>query len=215
MRVVVFGGTGGSGSAVAEALLSRGATVVLFLRATSKVPATLEGRVEQYRGTATDVLSVSGSLNDASAAVICVGNASLLKRETMRYEVTRAVATAASDSCVRVVVLSALGARSSDVQLPWWIRGVAMFLLQQPMKDHDDQEAVLEELITDSSRRLVVRPVMLTNGELIGAQFASTREVTPSHSISRKDVAHFIADQLFDGTPSWWGSCVAVSQPAS
>jgi len=215
MKVVIFGGTGGTGSAVAEELLSRGATVVLFLRATSKVPASLAGRVDEYRGIVTDVDSVKAALVDSTAAVICVGNSSLIKRETMRCDVTRVVATAASTLSVRVVVVSALGARGSDVQLPWWIRHFAMFLLQQPMKDHDDQENVLEELITDDPRRLVVRPVQLTDGDLIGSHFASAEQVVPSSTISRKDVARFIGDQLFDSTPSWWGKCVAVSQSAS
>lgn len=207
MRVVVFGGTGRSGAAVAESLLRHSAVVVLHLRETSVVPNALVGRVEERRNT-----SVKESLQGADAAVICVGNSALIKRETLRYDVTKAVVDAADDN-LRVVVVSALGARGSGHQLPIWIRHFALMLLTQPLKDHDDQENLIEQRIPQV-RRLVVRPVQLNDGLATGNFHVCVEGVTPSATVSRGDVADFIVDQIFDGSSSgqnWWGSFVAIS----
>lgn len=217
MHVVLFGGTGRTGYATAEALLERDALVTLFLRESSEVPESLKGRVQEFRGSATDAESVGAVLADANAAVVCVGNDALLQRETIRTDVTRAVCEAARDTAVRVIVLSALGARGSGEQLPLYIRHFALFLLQQPLHDHDEQEAVVEEILPPE-RFMVLRPVMLTNGPQRGSYFASDTGVTPSMFISRKDVGHFIGAQLcppveYGGEThkSYFGKFVALS----
>ncbi len=207
MRVVIFGGTGRSGAAVAESLTAHGAEVVLHLRPTSIVPESLFGRVEERRNT-----TVKESLQGADAAVICVGNSALIKRETLRADVTKSVIDAADDN-LRIVVVSALGARGSGFQLPFWIRHFALLLLTQPLKDHDNQENMIEQRIPQP-RRLVVRPVQLNDGPATGRYHVCVECVTPSATVSRADVADFIADQLFDGVESgqnWWGSFVAIS----
>lgn len=215
MHAVIFGGTGRSGSAVAEALLERDAVVTLFLRESSKVAANLSGKVQEFRGSITDDDAVRAALVDADAAVICVGNSSLIKRETLRADVTRAVCKAVKETSVLVVVVSVLGARGSATQLQWWIRPVASFGLQQPIKDHNDQEDVLEAEIP-LERRLVVRPVALTDGPLTADYFVSATDVCPAVSISRKDLAHFIAAQLCPPTDneqhvSYFGQFVGIS----
>lgn len=205
MRVVIFGGTGRSGAAIASSLLGRGAIVVLHLRSSSVVPESLRGHVVECRNTIVE------SLEGADAAVICVGNSSLLKRETMRADITRKVVDAANNT-LRIVVVSALGARGSGVQLPLWIRHFALLVLHQPLQDHNDQEDIIENVPME--RRLVVRPVQLNEGPSTGNIHVCVEGVTPSASVSRNDMANFIVDQLFDGVATgqnWWGSFVALS----
>lgn len=221
MRVLIFGGTGRTGAAAAASLLQRGAEVAVYCRPTSILPSELSGRVTRHAGSCSDESAIQAALSGVDAVVISVGNSKLVRGETVRGDVTRSVAAAVAATRrddLRVVVVSVLGARGSGDQVPWYARALVKVVLARPIADHNEQEAVLCEMLPPA-QRLIVRPVGLNDGPFTGKYRTSTRGVVRSWRVSRRDVGDFVAGQIFaqraaggGETEDYFGHCVAITE---
>ncbi|MBC7661159.1 MAG: SDR family oxidoreductase [Chitinophagaceae bacterium] len=91
--------------------------------------------------------------------------------------------------------LSAAGVSESAAEMPFFLTKIAVPLfLKQPFLDHENSEILLKR---SSLEWLIVRPVMLTNGQVTKTyKIGETFPVGGSMKISRASVAAYIVKSL-------------------
>lgn len=202
VKIVVVGGSQGTGRALAEAAVSAGHEVTVLSRSGNGPVGTTV-----VTGTATDPAVAREAVAGADAVVVTVGGAKGSPRA--RTQVTASVVQAMKQTGVRrLVVQTSLGAGGSARQLPVPLRQLTPLVLKQPLADHDAQEAVVRASGLDWT---IVRPAGLTNKPAT-RRWKALRddELGVLHgSIPRGDVAAFMLQVL--ETPSTIGAHIAIS----
>lgn len=193
MRIVLIGGSGGTGAQLAQLAREAGHDVVVVSR--------------KVQGSATDPDVASAVVDGADAVVITVGAAKGVTNH--RTAVTVSVIRAMQDAGVRrLVVQSSLGADGSASQLPGFFGLLTKLLLAGPLKDHDQQEAAVRASGLDWT---IVRPTGLTDKPPTGSwrALAMGDAGKLGGTITRADLAAWILQALEDDTTI--GRAVGIS----
>jgi uncharacterized protein YbjT (DUF2867 family) len=199
MRILVIGATGGSGRAVATALLERGHDVTALARRATALDS--RPRLERVDGDATDPAVLDGVVPGHDAIVVTLGISEPALRVRMRgaqgttddvrSRGTAAIVAAARRAGIRrLVVQSSYGVGATRSQLGLLDRMLLTTMIGPQLFDTEIQEGVLRGSGLDWT---IVQPVYLTDATSEEG-FASLDGSTRGRKVSRRAVAHVHAD---------------------
>lgn len=196
MRILVIGGTRGTGREVVKQALERGHHVVALARKPSNVKIQ-DARLRVAQGDVMKPESLDAAMADVDAVVCALGHKRWLGPSKILSEGTRNVVRAMEKHGVkRLVVETALGVGDSAGRLGiYYTLFTIPFILPFYWYDKGRQERVVRESSLDW---VIARPAQLTNGRKRGAYKHGPRvgNYIWSASISRADVADFMLNQL-------------------
>ncbi|MGC9269389.1 NAD(P)-dependent oxidoreductase [Acidiphilium sp.] len=204
MSTIIFGASGGTGTAILHGLRARGEYVTAFLRTMTGVPVR-EG-VTIAVGDATNRADVAAAMPGHDRVVISLGNsqnpfAMLLgaKRTTPRdicETGTRHIIEAMQENSItRVVCVTAFGVGATRAQAPLMFKIFYSLVLREHMADKERQEARLRASGLDWT---LIQPVGLVDQPVVGTCFVSATGVLRKQTVSRTDLADAIIATLDD-----------------
>lgn len=216
MNILIVGSTGASGRAVLSELLERGHQVTAFARTPSAITDTHE-RLRVVRGDVTNENDVARAVAGHDAVVVTLGiteNPLLVRLRgasrtltNVRSEGTANIVHAMQAAGVgRLVVLSSYGVGETRGKLPLKWRMIFSLLLKPQIADTEQQEAIVR---ASNLQWSLVQPVGLTDDDQPEVRFVSTEGDLGKMAVSRKTVAHHIADTL--ETDTYTNRSVAIS----
>lgn len=185
MKILVVGGTRGTGMRVAEEAARRGHAVTVTARhAPSPAPPWPVKVVD-----ATDEPALRLALSGQEGVVCAVGGGRKLGPQRLREQATECLVRAMqSEGLQRLVVVSSLGAGDSVGSVPFLVRTI----LRNPMKDHTAQEKVVRQSHLEWT---VVRPGRLTDGPEAGFRIGEDGKLQNA-KVSRRELGRLIVDLL-------------------
>jgi uncharacterized protein YbjT (DUF2867 family) len=209
LKVVVFGATGKAGHAITLTLLAAGHQVTAFARDPAKLPAhkglsVIKGYALNAADTAAAVAgqdAVVVSLGDSLNPVVLNMGAKLgVKRNTppniCEVGTANVIAAMAAASVARLVCITSYGVSDTRDKLSLafrlWFR---VLQLREQLADKGRQEKLVKASDLDWT---LIQPVGLTDGAATGRWLASTSGNRRKRTVSRVDLADFIA-QVIDG----------------
>lgn len=193
MKILVFGATGTTGSAVVKRALELGHTVTAFVRNPAKM-TTQHPRLRVFQGDVMDPAAVEQVVQGHDAVISSLG-AGL--KGSVRSEGTRNIIRAMEQTGVRrFVSQSTLGVGDSRRNLNFYWRYVMFgMLLRRAFADHVLQERYVQQSDLDW---VIVRPGALKEGDRTGhyRHGFSPAAKNLTLEISTADVADFMLQQL-------------------
>ncbi len=209
MRILVVGGSKGTGGLAAEAALARGHEVTVFARHPEQL--RLESpRLHRSAGSFFEAAAVQAAVSGHEAVIVTASASSLRGfREQPDYfsRGTALIIAAMKASGVRrLVVLSAFGVGESRRGVGFLAdKLVLSFLLRLPFEDHERQERLVRESGLDW---VIARPTRLTDGPARGRFVKTAAAEKVPGAISRADVAAFLVEAC--ETEAWVGKAVQL-----
>jgi uncharacterized protein YbjT (DUF2867 family) len=195
MKILVVGGSQGTGALVVENALARGHEVTVFSRNPSKL-VLQHPKLKRLAGDFHQKASVDEAVVGHDAVVITASATSLKAfKQNPNYfsQGTGLVIEAMKTHGVkRLSVLSALGVGDSRVLSNFLVRTLMIgFLLRLPFEDHERQE---KQVMASGLDWTIVRPGRLTNGPATKKYVKTAALEKVPMSISRADVADFLVE---------------------
>jgi putative NADH-flavin reductase len=198
MKLLVLGGTSGTGRHVVTQALDKGHQVTVVARDRTKAGVEHE-RLRIVDGDVRNIRALGEVMAGQHAVVSTIGRGKSFKSENLIAEsVPGILAAMQSHDIKRLLFTSAIGVGETfrDASLPMKI--FARTLLRGIYAD----KFIGDELIRKSGLDwTIVQPVGLTDGPLTkGYRVGEHLPLSGLASISRADAAHFIVDRLDDRT---------------
>ena len=199
MKLVVFGGSGGTGQEIIGQALDQGYEVTAFVRDPEKL-ALKDSKLHVIAG---DVLKDQSTIAAAIAgrdAIICaLGAGNSLKSASLIAGSLAAIVPAAEKHGVRrLILISAFGVGDSFRNAHLVPRLMYRLLLGDIYRDKKAGEDIVRACGLDWT---IIHPVMLTTGPRTATYRSGERlDLRGIPKISRADVAHFALAQLADNT---------------
>ena len=220
MKVLVVGATGGSGRAAIDELLRRGHDVTAFARRVERLDEYGD-RVRTIRGDATDPDAVDRVVRGQDSVIITLGISENAVRVRLRGSAgtpmdirsrgTRTVIESMRRNGVRrLVVQTSYGVGPTLHRIGWVQRLVFLLLLRPQIADTERQDS---EVRSSGLDWVIAQPVNLTDDELPGLPFASTRGDTDGTKVARARVGRFLVAAAEEDT--YLGQTVSLSGPAA
>ena len=194
-KILVLGATGGTGRLIVSQAVARGYDVTVLVRSAEKA-RDLKG-AKLIVGDARDETALRQALKGRDAVISSLGTpASPFREVTLLSTATRALVSAMKDEGVsRLVCITGMGAGDS-VGHGGFVFDHLIFplLLRKVYADKDRQEEIVRGSGLDW---VLVRPSVL-NDKPSRDTIRALTDLSDVHggSISRKDVATFVLDQL-------------------
>ena len=198
MKVLVIGGTRGTGREVLVAAHAAGHELTLLARNAERISLPVTG-VRVVVGDAGDADDIERAVAGQHAVVWTVGIAPTRKPVDLFSRSTRFLLAAMHTHGVRrLLCVTGVGAGDSRGHGGFlYDRVLLPLFLQSIYDDKDRQEALLRASDLDWT---IVRPGTLTNGPATGLARALTNiDGVTARKVSRADVAAFIAEHLETG----------------
>lgn len=196
-KIIVFGGTGKTGTQIIECLQSAKLDFLLFIREQS-VAKLAENGYSIIQGDVLNQEDLNTAFNDHDFTDIIISLGSqALKNTGIRANGTRNVIQAlqSNNKTATIHVVSALGVGESINQLKWYNKFFANVLLKNVMLDHHAQEAIVRE---SKLQYHIIRPVGLKDGPPLGKVHVQSEGYLPKDTIKRADVAKYLVDSILD-----------------
>ena len=205
MKVLILGGSGRLGMWLLRSALRGGHAVHAIVRDTSRITIKDE-RLVLFPGNPTDKNVLLDALGDCDAVVSALNIsrktdfpwAPLRTPKTFLSDVmAQLLAAGDSTSLKKIVICSAWGVGESEREIPGWFRWfINNSNVGAAYQQHHEQEILLRD---SPFNWTIVRPVGLTNSKKsMELKISYDNKPKPSLTISRKDVAKFMIDTLFD-----------------
>ena len=168
MRLLVFGASGGVGSALCHEAAARGDSVTAFVRSRARAPAGLAAVVE---GDAMDAKAVAAAVHGGAfdAVLVAIGGAGIMQRDHSRGTSTKNICDAMASAPgkpfaappspgggARLVVCSSMGTAESAPRIASFI----LWMLKHALADHGEQEAAVR---ASGLPFVIARPTGLSN----------------------------------------------------
>ena len=197
MKVLIIGGTGGTGRLIVQEARDRGHDVVALVR--SKEKAASLGEVQWVVGDATSEPTLAAALDGCDAVISALGTPmSPFKEVTLLSTATNALIHAMESKKVRrLICITGMGAGDSKGHGGFiFDRIFNPLMLRKVYVDKDRQESLIR---SSDLQWIIIRPSVLNDKPATGRIRALT-DLSSFHggSISRADVARFTVDQLTD-----------------
>ena len=191
MNVLIFGGTGKTGSLVVDRALTRGHTVTVLVRDPLKFTRP---NVRVLTGNATNPSDVLAAMHGQHAVIETIGGTTPWKSVTLETDSIHAIIHAMQEESVRrLISVTMMGIGDSRAQAPFWYRFLLMpTFLNGSTNDKTNKEAAIT---ADHVDYVIVRPPILKDTPATG----QVRILAPNatgHAITRADLANFLVDQL-------------------
>ena len=190
MKLLVLGGTGGTGKHVVQQALDSGHEVTVFARDPAKVTIQ-HARLRVATGDVTDRSALTAAMRGQDVVISAIGRGLSFKSEHLIERGVTEVLAAMTDAGVRrLVFTSALGVGESrrDAPLP-----AKLFFSTLLRGIYADKLAGDTRIRHSNTEWTIVQPSVLTDGPLT-KQYRSGERLSLSGmpKVSRADVAHFI-----------------------
>jgi len=194
LRILILGGTGGTGRALIGQALGRGHEVTVLARRPETLRPLAHPRLHVIAGDA-----ICGDASEAfagqDAVLSAIGTRERL-RDVRLYSATMRATLATMEECGvrRLVFVSAAGAGDArNPSVPWLFRTIVIPLLAG--REYDDMaraEAIAE---ASAAQWTAVRPLWLRGGDARGVYRLAEAPFTPRRwGVSRADLAAVMLD---------------------
>ena len=190
MKLLVLGGTGGTGQQVVKQALDAGHEVTVLARDPAKVTGE-HARLRVVRGDVTDVAALSAAARGQDAVISAIGRGQSFKSEHLIARSVPSILAAMEAAGVRRLVFTSawgVGDTFKDLAVVPWL------FFRTLLRDVYADKLVGDTLIRKSSVDwTIVLPAKLHDGPLTGSYHSGERlRMSGLQSISRADTAHFI-----------------------
>jgi nucleoside-diphosphate-sugar epimerase len=196
MRVLVVGGTGGTGRQLVTQALERGCRVTVLVRNPAKLRVQ-HAQLHVVPGDVLDAAAVSAALRDQDAVLCALGHKRYLGPSRILSDGTRNILRGMQEHGVRRLVCeTSLGIGQSAGRLGlWYTLFVIPVILPFYFWDKTRQERAIA---ASAVEWVIVRPGALTNAGRTGRMRHGTHvgSVVATVRIGRADVAAFMLQQL-------------------
>ncbi len=203
MKVLVVGGSRGTGAAVVAELAGRGHLVTTYARSAG---ADGEGS-DAVRHVAGDVLDrdeLGKAMIGQDAVAVTLGisdnpfRVRVTRRATSPLDIrsrgTREVISAMREHGVRrLVVQSTYGIGETYARLPLGLKLFFTLAIRPQVTDHERQERLVRE---SGLSWTIIRPVVLNDEPATSPPYVGLDDRVPSMKVSRRQVAEVTADAL-------------------
>ena len=198
VKLLVVGGTSGTGRQVVTQALEAGHDVTVLARDRTRIGPEQQ-RLRVVDGDARNGRAVAEAMAGQHAVISAIGRGKSFKSENLIAEsVPGIIAAMQSHGVKRLLFTSALGVGDSFRDAPLPLKIFIRTLLRGIYAD----KVIGDEMIRKSALDwTIVQPAVLTDGPLTKNYRAGERlPLSGMASVSRADTAHFIVDRLDDET---------------
>ena len=196
MKLLVLGGTGGTGSQLVTQALAVGHDVTVLARNRSRV-TTWHRHLRVIEGSVDGGLPLNEAMDGQDAVISAIGRGKTFKADSlMEHSVTAILNAMAQDGVRRLLLVSALGVGDSYADSPILAKMFFSTLLRGIYADKLIGDDKVRESDSDWT---IVQPTVLTDGPLT-RQYRTGEHLalTGMPSVSRADVAHYILGRVND-----------------
>lgn len=198
MRVLIIGGTGGTGRELIKQALAQGHHLTALVRKPEKVKIAHQ-HLSIIKGNVLDFDKVLEAVAGQDAVLCALGHKRFFIRTTILSEGTKNIIHAMERQHVnRLICITSLGINDSRFKLGLYY---TLFVIPVIIYFYFLDKVKQEKLIRSSKLNwTIVRPGQLTNGKKRGRYHdgANVGNYILTKTISRADVAHFILCELSD-----------------
>jgi putative NADH-flavin reductase len=196
MKLLIIGGTGGTGRELIKQALEQGHSVTALVRNPEKVNITHQ-QLNVIKGNVLAYDNVEKVVAGQDAVLSTLGHKRFFIYTNILSEGTKNIINAMEKNNVkRLICVTSLGINDSRFKLGLYY---TLFVIPIITFFYFRDKAKQEKLITNSNLDwTIVRPGQLTNGKKRGSYKHGTTvgNYILTKTISRADVAHFILSQL-------------------
>jgi putative NADH-flavin reductase len=199
LKILVIGGTRGTGRAVVELAAARGHAVTAVARNPPE-DAFTDGDIKFVAGNVMDPPAVALLATGQDVVVSAISTSPTRQRvEVYSKGASNILAASPAEQPLRLIAVTGIGAGDSRGHGGFFYDSVIWpLLLKSAYEDKDREEAIIRE---GRATWTIVRPGFLTDDEMTGDyRVVNDTQAVRSGSISRKDVAHFIVAALETGS---------------
>ena len=200
MKLLIIGGTGGTGQELIKQALEQGHSLTALIRNPEKVKITHQN-LSVIKGNVLDFDKVQEVVEGQDAVLSALGHKRFFIKTTILSEGTKNIIHAMEKHNVnRLICVTSLGINDSRFKLGLYY---TLFVIPVIVFFYFLDKGKQEKLIRSSKLNwTIVRPGQLTNGKKRGRykHGANVGNYILTKLISRADVAHFILCQLGDVT---------------
>ena len=207
MKLLVLGGTGGTGSQLVTQALAAGHDVTVLARNRSRV-TTWHRHLRVIEGSVENAGPLNEAMHGQDAVISAIGRGKTFKADSLMKRGVTAILNAMAQNGVRRLLLeSALGVGDSYADSPILAKLFFRTLLRGIYAD----KLVADNMVRESdSDWTIVQPSVLTDGPLTRQYRAGEHlALTGMPSVSRADVAHYTLGRVND--PETFGKTIVVS----
>ena len=197
MKVLIFGGSGKTGSLVVDRALERGHEVTVLVHDAAKFaehrPLT-DRRVTVMTGDATNPTDVRAAMKDQEAVIDTIGGTTPYKTGHLEADAAKVILECMKETgAKRLIIVSAMGVGESAEQSPFWYRYLMVpTFLRGSTKDKAAMEAEVQATGIDF---VIARPAILSDDAPDGTLHVIS-EAETGHKTIRGDLAEWLVEQL-------------------
>lgn len=207
MKLLVLGGTGGTGRQVVDQALTAGHEVTVLARDRARVGIQDE-RLRVVDGEVKNLAVLTGAMRGQDAVISAIGRGKSFKCENLiAQSVPGIIEAMRATGVTRLIFTSALGVGDTYRDAPLVPRIFFRTLLRGIYAD----KLIGDQMIRDSGLDwTIVQPVILTDGPLTkNYRVGEHLRLAGLNKLSRADAAHFIVERINDR--STFGKTLIVS----
>jgi putative NADH-flavin reductase len=198
MKLLIIGGTGGTGRELIKQALDSGHQLTALIRNPNKL-RIVHPNLKVIQGNVLDIDKVQEVVEGQEAVLSALGHKRFFIKTTILSEGTRNIIAAMEKYGVkRLICITSLGINDSRFKLGLYY---TLFVIPVIVFFYFRDKAKQEKLIKSSKLNwTIVRPGQLTYGKKRGVykHGPNTGNYLLTKMISRADVAHFMISQLTD-----------------
>ena len=196
MKLIIIGGTGGTGKQLIKQSLDQGHLVTAIVRNPKKVKKTHQN-LKVVQGNVLDLASFEHAFQGQDAVISALGHKRFFIKTTILSEGTKNIICAMEKYQIkRFICITSLGINDSRFKLGlYYTLFVIPVILLFYFLDKEKQE---RHIVNSNLDYTIVRPGQLTNGKKRGIykHGEGLGSYILTKMISRADVAHFILYEL-------------------
>ena len=200
MKLLIIGGTGGTGKELIKQALEQGHNLTALVRNPAKIKMAHQN-LNVIKGNVLDLSKVQEFVAGQDAVLSALGHKKFFIKTNILSEGTRNIILAMEKHNVkRFICITSLGINDSRFKLGLYY---TLFVIPVIVFFYFWDKAKQEKLIRSSGLNwTIVRPGQLTNGKKRGRykHGSDVGNYILTKMISRADVAHFILSQINDTT---------------
>ncbi len=211
MKIAIIGASGETGTELITVALAKGHEIIGVARTPENI-ASNDPRVTKRKGDAFDEQSMIDGIEGADVVISTIGKKNLLdKRYTLNTDGHRNImAGMRKHGITRVIPISSFGAaKGKEIVRKGIRRNVYLYLRR---KYYGDMRQMEQDVLTSGLNAIIVRAPMLHNNDQKSSYEVVEGNVLPDgKNISRRDLAHFVIDQV--DSDQYLNKIVALADP--
>lgn len=197
MKLGVFGGTGGVGRQVVQQALAQGDEVFVLARNPAKLNDIRNEKLTTIDGNTLVASDIDKVMRWVDAVVVSLGTTGDNPTDVVSRGTQLIINSMKKHDVKRLIAVTSLGVGDSKDQVPFFFKVLMKTVMKGIMADKEVQETRIRQSGLDWT---IVRPGGLSNEARTEDYKVSTGRKLQAGMVSRADVAHFILQELAEGT---------------